>query len=367
VDNIVAVLEHSNRVRQIDLRDVSSSDLEKVLTVMQEPFPELNHLLLSSNEETVPVFPNSFLGGSAPRLRHLNFRRIAFPALPKLLLSATHLVTLLLYDIPHSGYLSPEAIVTALSTSINLETVLLKFQSPRSSPNWESRRSPALIGVLTLLPVLTDFWFKGSSEYLDDFVARIDAPRLDYLYITLFNQIEFHTPGFIQFIGCTPRLDALKKASFAFGDGAASVNLSSTTSHYQKLAVRISCKELDWQVSALEQVCTFCLPPLSVLEDLYIFEESFWQSCWKDNIEDTLWLELLRPFTTVKNFYLSETFAQRIVPVLRDLVGASVLPALENIFLEGLGPSGPVQKEIGQFVSTRQATGHPISVSRWGR
>ena len=183
MDNIVAVLEHSNRVRQIDLRDVSSSDLEKGLTVMQEPFPELDHLLLSSNGEMVPVFPDSFLGKSAPRLRHLNFRRIAFPALPKLLLSATHPVTLLLYDIPHSGYLSPEAIVTALSTLINLETVLLRFQLPRSSPKWESRRSPAPIGLLTLLPVLTDFRFKGSSEYSDDFVARIDAPRLDYLDI----------------------------------------------------------------------------------------------------------------------------------------------------------------------------------------
>ena len=131
--------------------------------------------------------------------------------------------------------------------------------------------------------------------------------------------------------------------------------------------MRISCKELDWQVSALEQVCTFCLPPLSILEDLYIFEESFRESRWKYNIEDAQWLELLHPFTTVKNLYLSEKFAQCIVPVLRDLVGAAVLPALENIFLEELDPSRPVLEGIGHFIATRQATGHPISLSRWGR
>jgi hypothetical protein len=40
---------------------------------------------------------------------------IPFPGLPKLLLSATHLVQLVLTNIPHSGYFSPEAIVAPLS------------------------------------------------------------------------------------------------------------------------------------------------------------------------------------------------------------------------------------------------------------
>jgi hypothetical protein len=31
---------------------------------------------------------------------------------------------------------------------------------------------------VALLPALTDFTFGGSSEYLEDLVAQIDAPRL---------------------------------------------------------------------------------------------------------------------------------------------------------------------------------------------
>jgi hypothetical protein len=70
----------------------------------------------------------------------------------------------------------------------------------------------------------------------------------------------------------------------------------------------------------------------------------------------------------VKNLYLSEEFAPRIVPVLRELIGGratEVLPVLENIFLEELGPLGPVQEGIRKFVTARQVTSHPLAVSRW--
>ena len=81
-------------------------------------------------------------------------------------------------------------------------------------------------------------------------------------------------------------------------------------------------------------------------------------------------MELLHPFTGVKNLYLSEEFARRIVPALKELVEdrmAEVLPTLQNTFLEELEPTGPVQEGIGQFVATRQVTSHPVAVSRWDR
>jgi hypothetical protein len=40
---------------------------------------------------------------------------------------------------------------------------------------------------------------------------------------------------------------------------------------------------------------------------------------------------------------------------------------LQNIFLEGLQPSGPVQEGIVKFVAARQLSGHPITVSLWER
>jgi len=44
-----------------------------------------------------------------------------------------------------------------------------------------------------------------------------------------------------------------------------------------------------------------------------------------------------------------------------------VLPTLENIFLEGLQPSGPLQEDIEKFVAARQLTSHSVVVSRWDR
>ena len=367
VDNIIAVLERKDRVCQISLMDIPNSRLEELFAAVQEPFTELTHLRLSSSGG--PVIPDLFLGGSAPRMHTILLDGILFPGLSKLLLSTTHLVGLHLLNIPHSGYISPETMATTLSTLTCLEYLSLKFQSPQSFPDRESRCPPPL--TRSILPVLTDFTFKGVSEYLEYFVARIDAPQLSGLYMTLFNQIIFDTPQFIQFVNRTPTLKALEKAHVIFGDDTARVKLSpvsSLTSRYKGIYVIIPCRELDWQVSSLEQLCTSSLPPLSALEVLYIHKDPDSQPNWQDNIENALWLELLNPFPAVKNLYLCEEIAPRIMPALLELVGrrtTEVLPALQNIFLEKLRPSGPVQEGIRQFVAARQVTGHPTAVFRW--
>ena len=306
VDNIIALLEHGNSVCRIHINGISSLDFEKVWAVMQEPFPELTGLTLHSNEITTAVLPDSFLGGSAPRLRNLYFDGIPFPGLPKLLLSATHLTDLHLWNIPHSGYFSPEAMATALSALTSLEYLLLEFQSPLSLPDRTSRRLPPPTPIV--LPILTTFEFKGVSDYLDDLVVCIDAPLLKTLPIAFFNQILFDTPQLVQFISRTPALKAPEYANVIFEDSCAIVRLSSRAPDYGDLSVGIRCQNSDWQVSALEQVCTSCLPPLSTLEDLYIYERSYLRSKWPDNIENSLWLELFKPFTAVKNLYLSEEF-----------------------------------------------------------
>ena len=117
--NIIALLEHSHRVCKIHL-GVPSSHFEEVSAAMEVPFPELTELELTSYDLVgrVPadsVLRDSFLGGSAPHLRRLALTNLLFPGLPKLLLSATHLVELFLFDLPLSEYISPEMLVIALS------------------------------------------------------------------------------------------------------------------------------------------------------------------------------------------------------------------------------------------------------------
>ena len=367
-DDIIAVLERRDRVRRIDLRDFQSSVPEIILPEMRQPFPELTSLLLFMDKGTVPIFPESFLGGSAPRLEYLRLHHIPFPCLPKVLLSATHLHSLHLYDIPHSGYILPDALVTILSNLTSLKSFILAFQSPRSCPDLSNRPPPP--SSRSVLPVLTIFEFKGVCEYLEYFVDLIDTPQLDTSSITFFNDVLFDTPQFMQFIARTSTLRALEKAHITLWDKGADVNFLSRTSEHMDLKLRLEvlCRGLDWQVSSVGQVCASCLPPLSMSEDLYIYERKNWGLDWKENIEYGLWVDLLHPFTAVKNLYLCREFSRRIGPALQELVEGittEVLPTLENIFLEGLVPSGSVEGGIGQFVAARQVAGHPITISRW--
>ena len=110
------------------------------------------------------------------------------------------------------------------------------------------------------------------------------------------------------------------------------------------------------------------MPPLSTVEDLYI-HHVYSRLVWKDDaIENTLWLQLLLPFTAVKDLYLSGEFAPGIAAALKEFGGGGimrVLPNLQNIFVEKLEPSGPFQENIEQFVAARQLSDHPVTISAW--
>jgi F-box-like len=307
--NVIAELEHSDRICQISLY-WHTSQIEKLLTAMQVPFPELAILYLSFESlYEPPVLPDSFLGGSAPRLRFLALNAIPFPGLPKLLLSATHLVELRLFNIPHSGYISPEAMVTCLSILTCLETLQLEFIS---SPDSESQRLPR--PTRSVLPSLGFFLFHGVKTYLEELVARIDAPRL-YRFLTQFvNNIGFNTPELSQFISRTPSLGAYDEARLIFGTLRATVRLQShpepsepsEPSDRRQVEVEILCRGSYPQLSSLAQICTTFSLLLLTMENLYIYEDPFSLPNWEGDIEENAkWLDLLLPFTTVKNIYLS--------------------------------------------------------------
>ena len=134
---------------------------KKVLALMQVPFPELTHLLFVSDYRRNKVFPDSFLGGSVRRLQSLYLEYLQIPGLPKLLMSATHLVYIYLNNIPLSGCISPEVMVTCLSTMISLKSLHLAF-SLLPSAYW-LKGQPQHLSNRSVLPVLRRFTFKGTS------------------------------------------------------------------------------------------------------------------------------------------------------------------------------------------------------------
>ena len=379
-DNITAALENNDRVWAIHLFDVPTLQLEIFAGVMRKPFPELTLLELhanAKNESTAqaPVLPDSFLNGSAPRLHTLSLDFVLFPALPKLLLTSSNLNCLVLLNIPHSGYISPEAIVTCLSSLTRLQTLHLGFRSPRSRPDQTdqtSRRRPLF--TRTVLPALTDIWFLGSSEYLEDFVDRIDAPQLYFVWIMFFNQLIFNITQLPRFISRTENLKALNQVKVDFLSHSARVVLSRPTEtvNCPELTVGISCTVSEWQLSSLAQICSSWPPsPISLLERLdIILGDQDTRPHWQNDIENTQWLELLHPFASVKNLYVSEELGLYLVPALQEITRErviEVLSVLQGLFLEGLQSLGPVHDAAEHFVATRRLSGHPVVVHRWER
>jgi hypothetical protein len=161
-DNVVAALEHLDRISRIELSGLTSFQLERCASVMQEPFPALTFLSLGVYDAIAPVLTDAFLGGYAPRLRTVLLNGIPFPTLPTLLLSASHLVHLQLWNIPVTGYFSPGVLVIGLSALTRLGSLSIEFQSPRPLLNRTSRHPPPL--TRAILPALTRLHFQGVSE-----------------------------------------------------------------------------------------------------------------------------------------------------------------------------------------------------------
>ena len=364
-DNVIAALKHNDRVCQIlwDYFSISSSLLEGIVAVMQEPFQVLTDLRIiawDKLEET--VFPEEFLGGSAPRLRSCDLWGIAYPGIWKLLLNANHLVNLSLWNIPHSGYISPEAMVMCLSATPNLENLSLGFRSPRSRPGQADRSPPPPTRIV--LPALTCFRFKGVSEYLEDLVSRIGIPLLDNAEITFFHQLIFDTPRLHEFLARAEAFKAPSRANVAFSKDIVCFDLES------RLSLRVTCTKLDCQLSSMAQLCSLSLPRISTLERLDIREGNMPRPYWQDDVESPRWLEFLRPFTALRDLYLDKKIAPRVVIALKELIGGpgavtEELPALQRLVVEELPTSGPVQEVIGQFVAVRQLSGRPVAIHSW--
>ena len=363
------LLEHNNRICEMHYHNVY---LGFILDAMMQPFPALTCLSLQYMG-TAPVVSNSFLGGSAPLLRSLTLSGVPFPGLPNLLLSAAHLVHLELKDIPYSGYLSPNTMVTTLSTLTRLEYLTIKFESFVSRQ--KSPHSPLL--ARAFLPVLTAFHFRGFDKYLEDLVVWMDAPILKELKITFFDHEDiFDSPQLSQFICRAKEFSAHDEARLEI-DHSAGVSVTVP----QKLGgvFNLEIRELSYgledftsdRLTSLVQVCnsSFPLPLIPSVECLRIFHAGYIPLSLRSNPQDRKWLELFHLFTAVKALYISWEFVPYIVPALHELIGelervTEVLPALQTVFLENL-PIEPIfsyQEGIERFAAARQHAGRPITV-----
>ena len=365
-DNVVAALKYPDRVCGVSFR-ITGSQLGEVTTVMTEPFPALTRLHIRSDDINVPVIPTEFLGRSAPRLREITLSGIPYPALPALLLSATHLVTLELHQIPPTGYISPQAMATCLAALSRLDTFGLQFQL--SIPRPERIRPPV---TRILLPVLTSFEFRGASEYLEDLVVQIDSPQLSRILVVYLNQlVDFEVAQLSKFIERSFfQMTPFKHAQVSLAGDKVSFDMcrhdfrrdeSHPTSCRPPTRIVVSCQGIDWQVSHMAQVLSQLSTTLSNVVHLKLESPNHKYP----QLERAEWLQLLGEFSAVQTLHASRKLASHVSLALEDITQetvAKVLPSLNLIDLQGQRASS-----IENFITARQLFGHPVTVINFKR
>jgi hypothetical protein len=362
-DSIIAALERHDRVCEIELDYLTRPQLEQFSIVIQVPFPALTFLKLNFGDKSVPPLPppvlDAFLGGSAPRLQRLILGGIPVPALPKLLRSCHDLAQVQLTRIPHTGYISPEAMATGLSALAKLEVLHIEFESPASRPH----RRP-LPSTPVVLPALTSFEFHGDSEYFEDLVALIDTPSISSVNTKFFNRLVFDNPQFFQFIGRTKVLRSFERANLFLSKSMAEISLNNDHIHSPVnpeayLHIHISCDALDWRVSGLTQICEQFSTFLSNVEECSVRWTQRWTRPLGDDMDHTQWLELFRPFTSVQSLELLPGLGPFIAPALNELTGGrvmEVLPALCTLSVLGH------EDLFEPFITARRLANHPVSL-----
>lgn len=360
--DIVTALEHPGRVSFFKLHsmDIYGRQAECVVSAMQKPFPVLTHLDIELGD-AVSVLPTDFLGGSAPRLQEIILSGIAYPSLPTLLLSATDLIKLDLFDIPWNGYISPEAMVASLAALPKLEVLVIGFLVATSRPT--QLHPPPL--TRTVLPALTSFRFKGASEYLEDLVTRIDCPQLNHTLITYLNQVvDFQVVQFSNFVNRTvgPEITQFKHARFTFAFGTIAFTMYPHANHSpwdRRPATNIiSCQGIDCQVSHISQVLDHMSAKLSNVVHLKLKVDP--EGLRLEGTDDVEWMLLLHQFSSLKTLHVSRELAGHIALALEDIPAEmvdEVLPSLDLIRVVSQ-PASSIEK----FIAARQLSGNPVTV-----
>ena len=371
-DNIMAALEHNDRVYEIY---IDGLELEELVTepVMQNSFPALTHLHLESYEDDRPIVPDSFLDGSAPRLRSLYLLGFLYPALPKLLLSATGLVSFSLFN---TCYLSPRMMVDCLASLTRLEKLQIDgFYLPHEDRHQLGQHSRPLTrhSDLRHFPVLATLVFDGVIEYFDHLFAYIDAPRLETL------KIGFPHPPIIDLSRVL--VSASLKETF---DALDQAHMGVKKDVMVMFTVILSSRRRTVGGTMLISL----LPP-----DNHESKWTFWllkqdrrshpTSPFLANFErhdaprgnhvlpklgNVQWLDLFRLFPAIETLYLSEGLATCAAPALQELAGEGVmevLPALQNLFIGNFESSSLIKEATGEFVAARELSGHPITAQSW--
>jgi len=390
-DGLLFALQHLSRANEIML-SAPQSTLAEMTAAMPEAALRLQHLTLHSQSSEF-VLPKSFLDGDVPQLRHLILAGVSLATLHPLLPSATSLVSLVLERVPTSAYFSPENLITHVRSMPHLQTLSIGFLSAVPRPGLGSERflPPGQTSQARIeLPALTQLVYRGVSAYLEYLLARIRAPLLEDIDITLFNQLTLRIPRTCTFISdielfrpTVARIDfAQTSAHILLFTASTALQPSEQQSQSPDISLNVSCARLDFQVSAMAQICSGLSGAgahlLSPVEEFMLgFHQDELSEEWRGEgeevVDPSLWRAVLTPFRQTRTLRVHVALAADLEralrpPQLRAADGPEqelLLPELRTIVLlhgDDERVLAGASEALSVFVDERNRAGHPVRV-----
>ena len=207
-----------------------------------------------------------------------------------------------------------------------------------------------------VLPALTHLKYRGTSKYLDNFVARIDAPHLGDIDIIFFSQPMIDASQLGQFIERVDLQTSLTRAEIETSEHAISVSFNNSSTS-APLRLRISCRQSDWQLFCMAQICEQFFPFLFCVRDVGI--NTTQSSSGQDGVGGDQWLELISAFGGAQDCHVAGEQVTEILCALcpadgLNMTDTAVLPALHILRVEKpIAMGGPSWEAVQSFVTTR--------------
>ena len=113
------------------------------------------------------------------------------------------------------------------------------------------------------------------------------------------------------------------------------------------------------------QILDTLQPVLSAVEQLTLtYVEHNRSSEWHNEVDHTLWRQLLRPFSNLKILWVQKELVGKLARSLQtNDVSLDLLP---NLKVVGYSGGRVARKALTPFINKRRAAGHPVNLTKVG-
>jgi len=313
---------------------------------LDKAFPTLEALSLQSgNNYTTRGLPDNFV---APQLRSLHLRNVTISAESLLLINATNVVSLQIEQFPPFVDLDPRNVAMLLSSLPQLESLSIFFSFyPVPMAAWEHTQITRVV-----LPRLWMLKCQGHVGYLEDLLALINTPLLQYFYVACFWQSTLSFPPMSEVVGAIKDLDFrtaevsidLNDVQIAFHSVQPSVSLPSFTFTFHSIHSRS-------ELVPMVQICS-AIPALPPVQGLVLKS--------KQKICNEHWYSILQLFPSVRTLRTDVSLAADISDALCQGDGEVLLPMLSELVI--VSNDDLVDGPIVSFIHKLCLLGHHIDL-----